>query len=283
MGHVDRAELAAVLRTARSRVAPADAGLPVGSRRQVPGLRREEVAHLAGLSVDYVVRLEQARGPKPSAQVLGALARALRLSDDDRDLVFRLAGSQPPQAGRVPMLIRQSVLRLLERMSDLPAVVLSAKSDVLAWNPLAAALFGDFSEWPLGQRNIIRQRFLGAGLGRMTLTPEEDAATAGHCVGCLRSAQARYPDDPDLIRLVADLRSGSRRFDDLWRAGHSRQVRATATTIQHPELGPLMLDCETFLVAAADQTLVVYSAAPGTPEASALDLLRVTGTERFTA
>jgi transcriptional regulator with XRE-family HTH domain len=283
MGHVDRAELAAVLRTARSRVAPADAGLPVGSRRQVPGLRREEVAHLAGLSVDYVVRLEQARGPKPSAQVLGALARALRLSDDDRDLVFRLAGSQPPQAGRVPMLIRQSVLRLLERMSDLPAVVLSAKSDVLAWNPLAAALFGDFSEWPLGQRNIIRQRFLGAGLGRMTLTPEEDAATAGHCVGCLRSAQARYPDDPDLIRLVADLRSGSRRFDDLWRAGHARQVRATATTIQHPELGPLMLDCETFLVAAADQTLVVYSAAPGTPEASALDLLRVTGTERFTA
>lgn len=272
-----------MLRTARAQVKPADVGLPAGLRRQVPGLRREEVAQLAGLSVDYVVRLEQGRGPKPSRQVLGALTRALRLNDDDRDLVFRLAGAEPPQAGRVPMLVRPSLLRLLDRMSDLPALVLSAKSDVLAWNDLAAALLGDFSALPPAHRNLIWQRFLGAGPGRTTLTPEDDEASAAHCVGCLRTAQARYPDDPDLGRLIVDLRSGSTRFAELWRAGRSGRVRAATTTIQHPELGPLTLDCDTLVEPDTDQTLIVYSAAPGTSTALALSLLRVTGTEQFTS
>jgi transcriptional regulator with XRE-family HTH domain len=275
MDDVDRVELAAVLRTARARVRPADVGLPAGPRRQVPGLRREEVAQLAGLGVDYVIRLEQGRGPRPSAQVLGALARALRLSDDDRDMVFRLAGTAPPHAGRVPMLIRPSVYRLLDRMSDLPALVLSAKSDVLAWNPLAAALLGDFSSLPPAGRNLIRQRFLGAG--PMTSTPN----TAADCVGCLRTARARYPGDPDLARLIADLRT-SQVFNELWQAGRSGQMRATTTTVEHPSLGPLTLDCDFLLVPEDDQMVVVYSAAAGTSEASALELLRVTGLEQFT-
>lgn len=277
---MDRAELAAVLGTARSRVKPADVGLPAGPRRQVPGLRREEVAQLAGLGVDYVIRLEQGRGPRPSPQVLSALARALRLSDDDRDTLFRLAGSAPPQAGRVPTLVRPSVLRLLDRMSDLPALVLSAKSDVLAWNPLATALFGDFSELPPARRNLIRQRFLGTGIGRITLSPDSDSAA--DCVGCLRTAQARYPDDPDLARLIADLRSGSTRFDGLWQAARSGRLRAGSTTIKHPDLGPLTLDCDVLLVPETDQTVLVYSAEPGTSSASALELLRVTGLEQFT-
>lgn len=272
MVYVDKAELAAVLRTARARVKPVDVGLPAGPRRQVPGLRREEVAHLAGLGVDYVIRLEQGRGPNPSAQVLSALAGALRLSDDDRDMLFRLAGATPPQAGRVPMLVRPSALRLLDRMSDLPALVLSAKSDVLAWNPLAAALFGDFSTWPPAQRTLIRQRFLGTGLGRITLSP--DADSAADCVACLRTAQARYPDDPDLVRLIADLRAGSARFDSLWRARRSGRLRAGCATIEHPELGRLTLDCDVLLVPEADQTVLVYSAASGTLEASVLELLR---------
>ncbi|WP_063747051.1 helix-turn-helix transcriptional regulator [Saccharothrix sp. NRRL B-16314] len=263
---MDRAELAAVLRTARARVKPVDVGLRPGSHRQVPGLRREEVAHLAGLSVDYVVRLEQGRGPKPSGQVLGALTRALRLGDDDRDLVFRLAGSEPPRAGRVPMAVGPSVARLLGRMRDVPAVVLSAKSDVLAWNPLAAALFGDFAEWPPAQRNVIRQRFLGTGPSSMALTPEDDDATAADCVGCLRTAHARYPADPDLQQLVAELRAGSERFDRLWRAGRSGRVRTTAITVRHPELGRLAFDCDVLLVPEADQALVVYSPAPATSE-----------------
>lgn len=236
---------------------------------------------MAGVGVDYIVRLEQGRAPKPSQQVLAALARALRLTEEDRDLVFRLAGAEPPQIGRVPMLVRPSVFRLLDRMADLPTLVLSAKSDVLAWNPLAAALLGDFSEWPPTQRNIIRQRFLGPGLGRMSLTPEEEDVTGPHCVGCLRAAQARYPTDPELAQLIDDLRSGSARFDSMWQAGRSGQLRAVSTTIDHPDYGPLALDCDVLLVPEADQTVVVYSAAPGTPTASALDLLRITGLERF--
>jgi transcriptional regulator with XRE-family HTH domain len=257
---VDRAELAVVLRTARARVTPEDVGLPAGPRRQVPGLRREEVAQLAGLGVDYVTRLEQARGPKPSTQVLGALARALRLSDDDRDMLFRLAGTPPPLAGRVPMLVRSSVLRLLDRMADLPAVVLSATSDVLAWNPLATALLGD-----LAGRNLIRQRFLG---------PDVESAAAADCVAALRSAHARYPADPELARLVADLRAGSAAFERHWQAGRSGQLRSGTVTIQHERLGPLTLDCDVLVVPEADQLVLVYSAPPGTHTAATLDSLR---------
>ncbi|MFI9509163.1 helix-turn-helix transcriptional regulator [Nocardia sp. NPDC052566] len=280
---MDRSELATVLRTARSRISPGAVGLPAGSRRQVPGLRREEVAQLAGLSVDYIVRLEQGRGPKPSVQVLNALTRALRLTDTDRDLIFRLAGSEPPQAGRIQMLIRPSVIRLLDRMADLPVMVLSAKSDVLAWNPLAAALLGDFSEYPVAQRNIHWQRFLGTGQHRVIMTADEDDANAAACVGSLRSTKSRYPDDPELTRLIAELRANSSRFDDLWRTGHSGRVRSLTKTIAHPALGTLTFDCDALLVPEADQTVVVHSAAPGTPTASAVDLLRVTGLEQFTS
>ncbi|MET9213253.1 MULTISPECIES: helix-turn-helix transcriptional regulator [unclassified Nocardia] len=281
MENVDRAELAAVLRSARSRLTPADAGLPAGSRRQVPGLRREEVASLAGVSVDYIVRLEQGRGPKPSSQVLGALTRALRLPDADRDLVFRLAGSEPPQAGRIPMLIRPSVQRLLDRLTDLPVMVLSAKSDVLAWNPLSAALFGDFSAYPPAQRNVLWQRFLGTAPTRIVLSPDRAEDTAAACVGSLRATKADYPDDPDLTRLITELRTGSEYFDQLWRTGRSGSLHALTKTIIHPDLGTLTLDCDTMLVPDSGQTILIYSAAPGTPTASALELLRVTGLESF--
>ncbi|MFC9476787.1 helix-turn-helix transcriptional regulator [Nocardia sp. NPDC056952] len=278
---MDRAELATVLRTARSRLTPADAGLPGGSRRQVPGLRREEVASLAGVSVDYIVRLEQGRGPKPSEQVLGALTRALRLTDVDRDLVFRLAGSEPPQAGRIPMVIRPSVLRLLDRLADLPVLVLSAKSDVLAWNPLSAALLGDFSAIPVAQRNIMWQRFLGTGMGRVVMTPEEADSNAAACVGCLRAVKATYPDDPGLTRLLTELRTGSPEFESLWQAGRSSAMHSLTKTIAHPHLGALTLDCDAMHVPDTDQTIIIYSATPHTHTATALDLLRVTGLESF--
>ncbi|MGW5382631.1 helix-turn-helix transcriptional regulator [Nocardia sp. NPDC003963] len=278
---MDRSELALVLRTARARVEPTEVGLPAGPRRQVPGLRREEVAQLAGLSVDYIVRLEQGRGPRPSDQVLSALSRALRMTDSDRDLIFRLAGSDPPRAGRIPLRIRPSVLRLLDRMADLPALVISAKSDVLAWNAPAVALFGDFSERPAARRNIMWQRFLGSGADRLVMTPEEAAANASACVGCLRTAQAKYPKDQGLARLIAELRAGSAQFDRLWSAGRSGQLRSLTQTIAHPDLGTLVFDCDALLVPEDDQTVVVYSAAPGTATAAALESLRVTGLARF--
>ncbi|MGY0061902.1 helix-turn-helix transcriptional regulator [Streptomyces sp. LZ34] len=277
---MNRAELAEVLRRARARVRPQDVGLPSGTHRQVPGLRREEVATLAGLSVDYVVRLEQGRGPRPSPRVIAALVQALRLNDDDRDLVFRLAGHEPPHAGRIAMTVRPTALRLLDRMSDLPVLVLSAKGDVLAWNPLAAALQGDMSAWPRQRRNLIWQRFLGSSRCQVATGPGEDDAAARASVGTLRAAQARYPDDPDLAQLITQLRCGSPRFEELWQEGCSTPWRVATKSISHPQLGTITLDCDTLLLPDGNQTVFVYSAEPGTPEATALDMLRVTGLRR---
>jgi transcriptional regulator with XRE-family HTH domain len=276
---VDRQELASVLRTARQRISPADVGLPAGPRRRVAGLRREEVAQLAGVSVDYVVRLEQARGPHPSAQVLGALARALRLDRHERDQLFLLAGAAPPMPGQINSTVRPGVLRMLDRFTDLPALVLDAKSEILAWNPLAAALLGDISAWP--SRNIVWQRFLGEP-GRVAMGPDEEERTAEQSVASLRTASARYPDDRGLRLLVRELRSSSDRFDRMWREGRSSAWRSHTKTVVHPELGALTLDCDTMLVPDDDQSVIVYSAAPGTPEASALALLRVMGSQRMT-
>lgn len=275
---MDRDELATVLRTARLRIRPEDVGLPHGVRRRVPGLRREEVAQLAGVSVDYVVRLEQGRGPHPSESVLSALARALRLDDAERDTLFLLAGTAPPHPGRITSVVRPGVQRVLDRVADVPALVLDAKGDVIAWTPAAAALLGDFSAWPPGERNIVWQRFLGTG-NRVSLTQEESELTEVQSVSSLRAAKARYPDDPGLRRLIGRLRHASQRFEALWAEGRSARWRSHRKTIVHPELGSLTLDCDSLLVPEVDQSVVVYTAAPGSPEASALSLLSVLGTQ----
>lgn len=274
----DRSELARVLKRARERLQPADVGVPAGYRRRVPGLRREEVAHLAGVSVDYVVRLEQGRGPHPSRSVLAALARALRLDNDERDELFNLAGTPPPPPGRIDDVVRPSVLRLIDRFEDLPTMVLSAKGDMLAWNPIAAALLGDWSRFPLHQRNINWQRFLGTG-GRVAMTEDEREATAAQSVASLRGAAARYPDDPGLAELITELREESPDFVRLWDAGSAKPWRNHRKTVVHPSVGPITLDCESLHVPDADQMVVVYSAEPGTPDADALALLRVVGTQ----
>lgn len=277
---MDRSGLAAALKAHRARLAPADVGFPAGRRRRVPGLRREEVATLTGISVDYLVRLEQGRGPTPSRQVLAALARALRLSDDEREHLFNLAGSVPPRPGHVIVTPRASTLRLLDRITDLPALLLDAKGDILAWNPLATALLGDFSAWPIGQRNVVWQRFLGEG-GRVARDPEEDERTAAEAVADLRAVAARYPDDPGVLRLLAGLRTGSPRFVAVWAEGRVAERRSSRKTIHHPELGRVTLDCDSLHVPDCDQRLIVYSAEPRTPEADALALLRVVGLQRL--
>jgi transcriptional regulator with XRE-family HTH domain len=277
---MDRDGLAEALRTARGRLRPADVGLPAGTRRRVPGLRREEVAHLAGVSVDYLTRLEQGRGPHPSTQVLGAMARALRLSDDERAHLFHLAGAEPPRPGTIDGAVRASTLRLMDRLTDLPALVMDAKGDILAWNPLAAALLGDFSAWPPHQRNIAWQRFLG-DKGRVSLAEDEAETAQDGVVASLRAVAARYPDDPGLARLVADLRAGSTRFARLWAEGRVEEQRSKTKTIAHPDLGEITLDCDVLHLPDTDQRLVVYSAAPATPAAQALDMLRVVGTQQL--
>lgn len=279
-GGVDRTELARALRRSRDRLQPDDVGLPVGDRRRVPGLRREEVAALAGISVDYVVRLEQARGPQPSVSVLGALARALQLSDAERSELFALADAPEPHPGRISVTVRASVRRLLDRLADLPGMVISAKGDVLAWNAMAAALLGDWSRYPARERNIIWLRFLGES-GRVVLTPEQRDASDRHSVATLRTAMAHYPDDPDLRRLVADLRAGSQRFESLWAEAPADAWLSHTKTVRHPDLGLVTLDCESLTVPDSGQTLIVYSAEPGTEAAEQLDLLRVIGTQRM--
>lgn len=274
---MNRDELARTLRRARERLRPEDVGLPAGTHRRVAGLRREEVATLAGLSVDYVVRLEQGRGPHPSAQVLGALARALCLDDDDRTVLFELADVAPPRPGGIPMIVRAGVLRLLRRLDE-PAMVLSAKSDILAWNPLAAALLGDLSAVPAHERNFAWRRFLDPAHVRVDAAQER--LTALQAVGALRQALARYPDDAGLARLLARLRS-SEEFRAVWEEAPSGVWRSQRKTVPHPELGPVVLDCDTLLVPDDDQRLVVYSAEPGTPGAQALALLGVIGTQRL--
>jgi len=283
----NRRELAVVLRRARERLQPADVGLPAGARRRTPGLRREEVALLAGISVDYLVRLEQGRGPVPSAQVLGALARALRLDVGGRDELFHLAGMSPPAPGTIPLHVRPSVLRLIDRFSDLPAVLISAKGDVLAWNAMSSALHGDWSALRPERRNLYRLLFLtdpsDPPRSSVGATEEERADTALHVVAGLRAAAARYPGDPGLAALLAELRAGSKEFTEMWESAQPGGWRTHTKTVIHPNIGPLVLDCDTLHVPDDDQAVIVYSAASGTREAEALSLLRVVGTQQLSA
>jgi transcriptional regulator with XRE-family HTH domain len=279
----NRGELAKALKRARDRVRPEDVGMPAGLRRRVPGLRREELALLAGISVDYVVRLEQARGPQPSVQVLTSLCRALRLDTDERDHVFHLAGAAPPQQGLIDLHVRPGVLRLIDRFTDLPAMVLSAKGDVLAWNAMSSALHGDWTALRPERRSQPRLRFLpDPAEARRTFiggSDEEREIVTSQTVANLRSAAGRYPDDPGLRRLLADLHEGSPEFRELWEDTDAGAWRSHTKTLVHPTLGELTLECDTLHVPDADQLLVVYSAAPGTHEAESLSLLRVIGTQ----
>jgi transcriptional regulator with XRE-family HTH domain len=278
---VDRAELAAALRAWRERVAPGDVGLPAGLRRRTPGLRREEVAQLAGVSVDYLARLEQRRGPHPSDAVLAALARALRLSEAERDHLFRLAGGSPPLPGRIRSTVRPSVLRLLDRFTDLPAMLLDAKTDVLAWNAMAAALLGDYSALPAGERNVVLQAFLGAAPRTVGADDADRDRLDRALVANLRRSAGRYPDDPGIHRLIARLNARSERFAAIWSTHDVGVRREERKWVRHPQLGMLELDCDALQVIEDDQVIIVYSAAPGSREAEALDLLRVVGLQEL--
>jgi transcriptional regulator with XRE-family HTH domain len=277
---VDRAELAAFLRTRRARLRPGDVGLPAAARRRTPGLRREEVALLAGVSVDYYSRLEQARGPSPSRQVLAALARALRLTGDERDHLFRLAGEPAPEPQAHSDHVRPGVLHLLDRLADSAVVVTNDLGDVLAWTPLAQALFTDLGALPAGRQNLYRMFFTGQEeLHRLLPEDRERAAQAN--VADLRATWARRPGDQAVRRLVDQLRRASPLFERLW-ATHDVAVRhADRKRILHPTVGLLELDCEVLLTPEHDQRLILHTAPPGTETAEKLALLRVVGLQRL--
>ncbi|WP_052230384.1 helix-turn-helix transcriptional regulator [Streptomyces sp. CT34] len=277
-----RRELGDFLRSRRERITPADVGLPAGARRRTPGLRREEVAQLAFISTEYYTRLEQARAPRPSREVLAQLARALRLSDAERDHLYHLAGSPPGPLPGPSREVRQSIVDLLQRLPEAAAIVMSATYEVIAWNDLAAALLEDFSALSRRDRNLIRRAFLGPYQHGRRLYGVSDAdefaqTSAQH----LRAAAARYPNDPEVTGLVEELLANSEEFNRLWAAHDVAARPSLCKTFEHPLVGPVTVSCDVLDIADRDQQLVIYTAAPGSPSAAALRLLSVVGTQQM--
>jgi len=259
-----RADLAAFLRARRGKLRPADVGLPDGQRRRTPGLRRQEVAQLAGMSVEYYVRLEQARGPRPSRQVLSALARALMLTRDERAYLFRVAGETPPSSGGPSRDLAPGLRYLLDSMPETPAYVLDAKYDILAWNRLATHFIGDLSTVPELDRNMIRWMFRQPDTDPHWSEADTIRFARGS-VADLRATYARYPGDPGIERLVTELLGVSPRFARMWAEQEVEERRNIVKRFTHPAAGPLEFECQVLHVPDSDQRLVVYCAEPGSP------------------
>ncbi|WP_328321256.1 helix-turn-helix transcriptional regulator [Streptomyces sp. NBC_00388] len=266
-------ELGAALRRRRDQVSPGAVGLPTGGHRRAAGLRREELAQLAGISVDYVTRLEQGRAANPSAQVVEALARALRLSADARAHLFHLAGLASPGPDTVPAYITPGIQRMLDRLTGTPVAVFDAAWTQLLANPLYTALMG---QWHGDDLNAVWRNFLGAG-SRVRHTPESRGALRAQQAADLRRTASRYPADESLQHLVSQLRSKSATFAELWESGAVGPHESARKTIDHPHVGALTLDCDVLSVTGSDVRIMVYTAGPGTQDAERLALLAVVG------
>ncbi|WP_327689285.1 helix-turn-helix transcriptional regulator [Streptomyces tubercidicus] len=261
-----RQELAHYLRERRAARRPHEIGLAAtGTVRRTPGLRREEVAELAHMSVDYYTRLEQARGPRPSARILDGLARALRLTPAERSHLFRLAGTSAPPGLSAVRRVRPHVARMLERLPETGALVTDATYDVLAWNPLARTLL--HADLGGGTTNLARRRFLS----RERLPESSSAEEFGHIVVArLRRAADRYPHDPRLAALLTELHTGSAEFRQIWQTRPVHAPGHRTKTLDHPEAGALRLNCDVLLVPEDDQEVVLMTADPGSPAARTL-------------
>lgn len=277
----DPVALGQALRHWRDRTSPKDLGLPLGGVRRAPGLRREELAQLAGLSVDYVVRLERGRATSPSPQVLASLARALRLTETERDHLYLLAGQAPPTTGQISPHIPPSVQRLIDQLNASPLSVHDAAWNLISWNPLWAALMGDPSPWRGKDRNIAWRHFTHLPT-RVTHTPDQQNRLETALVSDLRSSAARYPKDTHLTALITSLRSASERFDDLWDS-HTVGFHTTdSKTVHHPDLGPVTVDCDTLTIPGNDLRIAICSAPPATATAEQFALLAAIGTQTLT-
>lgn len=256
-------ELGEFLRARRAQLSPSAVGLPEGSGlRRVRGLRREEVAQLAAISTDYYTRLEQGRMPA-SRSVLEVLAQVLHLNDDQRGYLYELAGKGAARPRRaLTQRVHPQMLRVLEQLVDVPAMIQGRRFDILAWNPMAAALLVDFSQLPEQQRNYARLLFTNS---TMQERYDDWKAVARTCVALLRMEAAKEPDDPRLSTLVGDLAVQSLEFRRLWAEHHVASKGRGTRVFRHPIAGVLALDWDT-LVSVSDpyQELVVWTAEPGT-------------------
>ncbi|MEU8959765.1 helix-turn-helix transcriptional regulator [Streptomyces sp. NPDC048518] len=265
-------DLGDFLRSRRGRIQPADVGLTAHGRRRVPGLRREEVAQLAGVSVDYYIRLEQGRGPSVSDAVLDAIARVLRLDETEHAYLRTVARPRPrPRRPRAPaQRVRPGLRLLLDTIDRAPAFIFGRRMDVLAWNALADALNG-FSALSPAERNVPRQVFL-EGPGR-DCYPEWEAVAA-ETVAYLRLDAARCPSDAELCALVGELSVKSEDFRRLWADHQVKEKTHGVKRMNHPVVGELVLPYETLaLPGDPDQLMVVYTPEPGSESADRLSLL----------
>ncbi|MBU6530891.1 helix-turn-helix transcriptional regulator [Streptomyces sp. NPDC057245] len=279
MSAVKYAELGAFLRSRRERIRPAEVGLPAGPRRRVPGLRREEVAQLAGASVDYYNELERGAGSQPSEQMVAALARALRLSADERDYLYRLADRPVPVQGGAASHVHPGMLDLLDRMPSTPAQVITDLHVTLVQNPLAVALLGDQSGLR-GPRASFVHRWFTEPEAR-SLYPEADHETQSRSfVADLRAAAARRDaKDAETGTMVRTLLDVSPEFAALW-ADHEVAVRRRdRKRLLHPELGLIEVNCLHLFSEDGRQRLLWFTPAVGTESAGLLELLGVVGTQ----
>jgi transcriptional regulator with XRE-family HTH domain len=277
---MDSWEFGRTVRRWRDRVRPATVGVPVGGRRRAAGLRREELAGLAGISVDYLTRLEQGRATSPSVQVVEALARALRVSDTERDLLFRLAGHVTPGLDLVSSRITPSVQRLLDRLAHTPVAVFDATWTLVVANAPYDALMGPTTTWHGIERNSVWRHLVGPG-SRALNTPEQQADFEARLVADLRLTAARYPNDQRLKQLVRELATQSARFTALWESADHEPTQdfGRHKVIDHPDVGHITLDCDLLLVAGDDLRIMIYTAEPDTEDAERLALAVVLGTQ----
>lgn len=266
-------ELGRYLKARRGQVRPQDVGLPAGAGlRRTPGLRREELAALAGVSVDYYTRLERGRETNPSPAVVDALGRALRLRGDGYERLHELAELASGRPAELPACtdhtVRPSVLRMLESMRPLPAYVVSRFNRVLAANPPGRRLLPGLWDWPEEQRNLTRYLFLHP-VGRTLYEPWEE--TVAHSVAHLRAVAGAGPDDPELTGLVGELVLKSPEFARLWERYDVCERGGGQKCFRHPRAGAMTLTYEVMRLArTGGQRMVVYQAAPGTPDEEAM-------------
>lgn len=266
---MDRQQLADFLRTRRAAIKPEGVGLPAGTRRRTPGLRRQEVAQLAGISVEYYIRLEQARGPKPSRQVLGALARALVLDQDERAHLFHLVDELPESECTAAVdEVPATIANLLAGLDDFPAYAIDACYDMIAWNDMAERLMGYLADLSPEDRNVLRTNFTRGDVAARLADPSVRRFLADS-VSDLRASLARNPGDKKLKGLVDELLRVSPEFGELWADHRVAPRRAQTKRVVHPQVGPLEFDCQVLDVPGTGLRLVVYVPQPDSPTAAA--------------
>ncbi|MFC9425675.1 helix-turn-helix transcriptional regulator [Streptomyces sp. NPDC056987] len=281
MGSAKYTELGTFLRSRRDRLRPGDVGLPAGPRRRVPGLRRDEVAQLAGASVDYYNELERGAGSQPSEQMLAALARALRLSADERDYLFRLAERPMPVRGGAASHVHPGMLDLLDRLTSTPAQVITDLHVTLVQNPLAVALLGDQSGFRGARASFVHRWFTDPDARR--LYPEADhGAQSRAFVADLRAAAARRDaKDTEASSMVSLLLDASAEFATLWADHDVAFRRDDRKRLNHPVIGLIEVNCLNLFSEDGRQRLLWFTPAFGTDSADLLSLLSIIGTQEI--